>query len=303
MTVVGGTGFLGRRIVARLVEDGRRLRIAVRNPDRAQGLFPTEASRWVESVRTDVRDEDMVASALAGSRAVVNAVSAYVEKKGVTYRDVHERGAQNVAACAERLGVEALVHVSGIGADAASRSRYVRSRGRGEQLVRGAFGEATIVRPSAMFGPDDAFVNSLAAVGRATPVLPVFAGGTLVQPVSVDDVAEAIRRILDTDCVAGRTFELGGPKVYTFRTLVDLAASRGGRKPRVLPIPTGFARLAAWCLERLPEPPLTRGQVELLAHDNVVSRSAPGFGQLGIAPKALETFLYPNAAAVEHQNR
>src|SRR5918996_2022803 len=182
VSVFGGTGFLGRRLVRRLAAEGATLRVAVRSPDRARSVLGADLDR-VTALRADVRDPASVAAAVAGVDAVVNVVSAYVEKRGVTFESVHVQGARTLAQEAAAAGVARLVLVSGIGADPQSRSSYIRARGRGELVVRQAFPSATIVRPSAMFGPGDALFGALADIVRLLPVVPLIGGGTRLQPV------------------------------------------------------------------------------------------------------------------------
>jgi uncharacterized protein YbjT (DUF2867 family) len=216
--VFGGTGFLGRRIVRRLAARDAAVRVAVRHPDPARSVLSAAGLDRVTVVAADVRDEAAVAAAVAGTDAVVNAVSAYVEKGGVTFAAVHERGAETIAREARAAGTVRLVLVSGIGADPTSASPYIRARGRGEELVRQAFPGATIVRPSAMFGPGDALFGTLADIARLSPVLPLIGSGrTRLQPVYVEDVAEAIARIVFDPGTAGRIYEAAGPGVYTLR--------------------------------------------------------------------------------------
>ena len=194
----------------------------------------------------DVRDRAAVAGAVAGADAVVNAVSAYVETGGVTFEAVHEQGAETVAREAARAGVARFVLVSGIGANPESASAYIGSRGRGEQVVQEAFPGATIVRPSAMFGPGDALFGTLAHLARLLPVLPLIGGGhTRLQPVFVEDVAEAIARILADPSTAGRTYELAGPGVYTMRELVMIVLRIIGRRRALVSVPFAVAQLQA----------------------------------------------------------
>jgi uncharacterized protein YbjT (DUF2867 family) len=281
VTVFGGTGFLGRRLVRRLAAEGAAVRIAVRSPDLAHG-----------ELRADVRDQASVAAAVAGADAVVNAVSAYVEKGGVTFESVHVQGAKTLAQEAAAAGVARLVLVSGIGADAQSRSAYIRARGRGELVVSQAFPGATIVRPSAMFGPGDALFGTLADIVRRLPVVPLIGGGsTRLQPVYVEDVAEAIVRLLADPETAGRTYELAGPGVYTLRELVSFALRILDKRRLLVPVPFIVAEIQARLFEFLPRPPLTTGQVDLLRLDNLASGDLPGFRELGIRPKALEEIV------------
>jgi uncharacterized protein YbjT (DUF2867 family) len=281
VTVFGGTGFLGRRLVRRLAAEGAAVRIAVRSPDLARG-----------DLRADVRDQASVAAAVAGADAVVNAVSAYVEKGGVTFESVHVQGAKTLAQEAAAAGVARLVLVSGIGADAQSRSAYIRARGRGELVASQAFPGATIVRPSAMFGPGDALFGTLADIVRRLPAVPLIGGGsTRLQPVYVEDVAEAIVRLLADPESAGRTYELAGPGVYTLRELVSFALRILDKRRLLVPVPFIVAEIQARLFEFLPSPPLTTGQVDLLRLDNLASGDLPGFRELDIRPKALEEIV------------
>jgi NADH dehydrogenase len=255
--------------------------VAVRHPERVDAGAISARSGRVVPVSADVRDEASVASAIASAEAVVNVVSAYVEKAGVTYTAVHVQGAGNVAMACGRQGVKRLVHVSGIGADAASHAPYIRARGRGEQTVRQVFPATTIIRPSVMFAADDDFLRSLAAIIRSTPVIPLIAGGrTRLQPVHVCDVAEAIRRCADDTATSGKTYELGGPEAYTLREVIRMIAARLGRRPLLVPVPLLLARPMARLLELLPSAPLTVAQVDLLKNDNIPATKLNGTGEL-----------------------
>jgi len=289
--VLGGTGFLGRRLVRRLVAAGETVRVAVRHPEAAQSALGTEGLAGVTVLRADLGDEAAVAAAVAGADSVVNSVSAYVERGGATFERVHVTGAAMLARTAAAAGVGRVVLVSGIGADPQSTSPYIRARGRGEAAVREAFPGATIARPGAMFGPGDALFGAVADFARLMPVLPLIGGDTRLQPVYVEDVAEAIAGMLADPGAAGRIYELAGPGVYTLRELIDIALRLMGRRRLLLPVPLGPAALLARWLELLPSPPLTSGQVDLLRADNVASGTLPGFRELGIAPKAVEDIV------------
>jgi NADH dehydrogenase len=290
--VFGGTGFLGRRLVRRLAGEGATLRIAVRSPDRAPHvLSPADLDR-ATLLRADVHDPASVAAAVAGAGAVVNAVSAYVEKPGATFESVHEQGARTLAQEAAAAGVARFVLVSGIGADPESRSPYIRARGRGELAVRQAFPGATIVRPSAMFGPGDALFGALADIVRLLPVVPLIGGGrTRMQPVHVNDVAEGIARMLAEPASVGQTYELTGPHVYTLRELVGFALRFMDKRRLLLPVPFAVAKVQERLFELLPRPPLTTGQVDLLRVDNLASGTLPGFRDLDIRPQAIEDIV------------
>ena len=292
VSVFGGAGFLGRCLVQRLVSEGSTVRVAVRHADRARSALRSAGLDRVSVFAADVRDQATVGAALAGADAVVDAVSAYVETGGVTFEAVHEEGANTLAREAVAAGVVRFVLVSGIGADPESDSPYIRARGRGERVVQQAFPAATIVRPSAMFGPGDALFGTVAHLARLLPVLPLIGGGrTRLQPVFVEDVAEAIARILADPGTAGQTYELAGPKVYTLRELFEITLSLMGIRRLLVPVPFAVAEVQARLFEFLPNPPLTSGQVDLLKADNVASRDLPGLRELNILPKAIEAIV------------
>src|ERR1700704_6068285 len=220
VTVFGGTGFLGRRVVRHLRKRDFSVRIASRHPDRCHRLFGLDDPQ-LQSVEANIQDERSVADALAGAYGVVNAVSLYVEHGEETFHSVHVESALRIAAQARRAGVERFVHISGIGADAASQSRYIRKRGEGELVVRAAFRDAIVIRPAVMFGPDDAFLTTMLALLRRLPIYPMFGRGrTRLQPAYVEDVAEAIARALQRTQTHAITFECGGPRVYSYEELL-----------------------------------------------------------------------------------
>jgi uncharacterized protein YbjT (DUF2867 family) len=278
VAVFGGTGFLGRRVVRHLRKREFSVRIASRHPDRGHRLFGLDDPQ-LQSVEANIQDERSVADALAGAYGVVNAVSLYVE---------HGR----VAAQAHRAGVERLAHVSGIGADAASPSLYIRKRGEGELAVRAAFADALLIRPAVMFGPDDSFLSTILKLLGRLPIYPMFGRGlTRLQPAYVEDVAEAIARALQRTEMHAITFECGGPRVYSYEELLKAVAHEASLKPMLIPIPFVAWRALAWFAEMLPSPPVTRNQVELMQVDNVSSPEMRGFGELGISPHSVEEIL------------
>jgi NADH dehydrogenase len=300
VVVFGGAGFLGRRLVHHLTAAGMTVRVAVRHPDPARIALRAMGFDRVTVVPADVRDQASVAAAIAGADAVVNTVSAYVEKSVVTFEAVHVQGADTVAREAVAAGVARLVLVSGIGADPDSSSPYIRARGRGELMVQQAFPGATIVRPGAMFGPGDALFSTLAELARLLPALPLIGGGhTRLQPVFVEDVAEAVARILTDPATVGRIYELAGPGVYTLRELVTMTLHLMGKWRLLIPVPFAVAEIQARLFELLPNPPLTTGQVDLLKADNVASGTLPGLQELKIQPKTVEevvpTYIGPRA--------
>ena len=285
--VFGGTGFLGRRIVRRLRAHGHSVRVASRHPARSRSLFANEDR--IELLRADVEDEQSVAAALADTHGAVNAVSLYVERGGRTFRSVHVRAAERLAAQARRAGVRHFAHVSGIGADARSDSPYIRSRGEGVLAVQAAFPGAKIVRPAVMFGPDDAFLTTTVKLLKTLPMFPLFGDGrTRLQPVSVEDVSEAVVRAFAHDAAV---YELGGPRIYEYEDLLRTIARRAGVRPVLVPVLFPLWHALGRLAELLPSPPLTRSQVELMRSDTVVSPDMPGLAALGISPQPLEEVL------------
>jgi uncharacterized protein YbjT (DUF2867 family) len=289
VTVFGGTGFLGRSVVAHLAAAGAEVRIAVRHPE--AGIAPAGVA-GAARVAADVRDAGSVARAVADADWVVNAVALYRESRGETFQAVHVEGARTVAAAAARGAAEALVHISGIGADLASESSYVRARAAGEIAVLEAFSQATILRPSVLFGPGDSFFASLAPIARLLPVFPLFGDGrTRLQPVYVADVAAAVLRALSRPEARGRIYELGGRHSYSYRELIALVMRQIGIRRPLVPLPFAVWEAQALLLSPLPSPPLTRDQIALMRKDNVADPALPGFAELGLAPAAVEEIL------------
>jgi uncharacterized protein YbjT (DUF2867 family) len=287
VTVFGGTGFLGRHVVRQLCEHGFAVRVASRHPDRGRPV-PASGGSAVP-IAADIHDERSAAAALAGAMGAVNAVSLYVERGRDSFHAVHVEAARRVARLARDAGVERLVHVSGMRADAASRSRYISKRGEGEQAVRAAFADAVLVRPAVMFGADDAFVTTLMKLLRRLPIYPLFGRGrTQLQPVAVEDVAEAIARLVRRHSAFPKLVECAGPRVYSYEALLRCVASEIGVRPVLVPMPFAAWRALARVAELLPRPPVTRNQVELMEIDTLPAAQAAGLADLGIAPRPIE---------------
>lgn len=288
ITVFGGTGFLGRHVVQELFDAGHAVRIAARRPALPEWAEPGDP---LEPVSTDIRSESDVSQALEGASGVVNAVSLYVERRQLTFDQVHVEGAGRLARLAQAYGVQTFIQLSGIGASSSSRSRYVRARGRGEAAVIDAYPKAVILRPSVMFGPDDAFLSRLAGLTRL-PVIPLFGHGeTNLQPVHVVDVARAIVRLLGAAPPARRLFELGGLDILRYREVLELIMAHLERERALLPVPFPLWHLAALLAAPLPGPPLTRDQVYMMAEDNTVSEGVGTFADLDILPRSLRDAL------------
>jgi len=288
ITVFGGTGYLGRSLVRHLALAGRPVRVAARHPARP-AIHGSSAEIGLQAA--DIRNDASVAEAVRGAGGVVNAVGLYIESGEATFEDVHVDGAARVARYARHVGAR-LVHVSGIGADPASRSRYIAARGRGEAAVRTEYPETIIVRPSVLFGPGDAFLSMLELASRFSPVVPLFGrGDTRMQPVHVDDVAAAITRLLTPPFPADRLFELGGGAIHTYREIIALVLDHLGRRRALAPVPFTAWKILARPAGILPNAPLTIDQVQLMESDNVVGEGVATFSELGIEPRTLDDAL------------
>lgn len=298
VTVFGGSGFIGRYVVRQLAKDGWVIRVAVRDPKRAQFLKPLGHVGQIVPMATRLQDADSVARAVEGVDAVVNLVGILFESGTQTFEAVHHQGAKRIAEAAKAAGVGQLVQISAIGASAKAASEYARTKAAGEQAVRKAIGDAVILRPSIVFGPEDGFFNRFAAMARISPALPLIGGGeTKFQPVYVTDVADAVAVALVRPEARGQTYELGGPKVYSFKELMQLLLKAIGRRRLLLPLPFPLARLQASVFELvtlLPfpvAPALTRDQVTQLESDNVVGSKAKTLADLGIEPHSVEVII------------
>jgi uncharacterized protein YbjT (DUF2867 family) len=287
ITVFGGTGFIGRHLVAVLLRSGATVRVAVRHPGRVK--MAAEPAKAPEIVQADILEDTSVGSAIAGADAVFNLVGILTETTTQTYRAIHVEGARRVALAAQRHGVTRLIHISALGASPISPAVSDRTKAEGEQAIREAFPQATIVRPSLTFGEDDHFFSRFATMIRSSPVLPLIGGGTTrFQPVFVGDVTAGLLELLKRSETAGKTYEFGGTQVYSFKALLELLLSALNRQRILLPIPFALAEMQAGLLELLPNPPLTRDQVRLLKTDKVVSGMEPTLGDLGVRPRPLE---------------
>lgn len=308
-TVFGGSGFIGRHIVQRLAAQGWRVRVAVRQPEAAHFLKPLGDVGQVVPVFADITSDASVRAAVEGAELVINAVGILFERRKSSFNAIHTEGAGRIAAAATAAGVAALVHISALGSQANSPSAYARSKAAGEAAVLAGFPTATILRPSVVFGPEDDFFNRFAAMSGVLPALPVFvsdgfrcfqggvgcrlfgSGGPKMQPVYVGDVADAVLAAAASADHAGKTYELGGPRTYSLKQLIELVLTATGRRRLLVPIPLGIARLQATFLQFLPKPPLTPDQVKLLSVDNVVSAGALGLSDLGLRPTAAEAII------------
>jgi len=297
VTVFGGSGFLGRYITQRMARAGWRVRVAVRRPDEAYFVRPYGVVGQVEPIQANIRDEASTRRAIAGADAVINCIGILAEAGPQTFGALMDEGAGRVARIAAEEGVRRLVQVSAIGADADSESGYAAAKGRGEAAVRAAFPDAVILRPSILFGTEDAFFNRFAAMARLSPVLPLVGAATRFQPVYVDDVAAAAVGAVQDGAAPG-VYELGGPEVATFGELMQRMLRLIRRRRMIVAMPGWLARLVGRGSDLvsgvsggLLAGPLTLDQTRQLAHDNVVATGSRGLGDLGVEPTPMEAVL------------
>lgn len=297
VTIFGGSGFVGRYIARRMAQEGWRVRVACRRPNEAIFVRPYGVVGQVEPVFANIRDDDSVRAVLKGADAVVNCVGTFDKSGKNNFDAVQAEGAGRIARVAAELGVTRMVHLSAIGADAESGSLYAQSKGRGEAAVLAHMPAAVILRPSVIFGPEDAFFNRFASMTRLSPVLPVVGGDTRFQTVYVDDVARAAVMGV-TGAAAPGVYELGGPDVDSFRDLMRCMLRVIRRRRAIVNIPFWLAAPLGAVMDLvqtvtlgLVPAQITRDQVRTLRHDNVVAEGAKGFADLGIQPTALEAVL------------
>ena len=286
-TVFGGAGFIGRQVVQRLAREDWVVRVATRDPMGGRGMHTMGRVGQIAALAADVTDEAGVARAVEGASVVVNCVGILHGR----FDAVQGEGPARIGRLSAAAGVERVVHISAIGADAASQSAYARSKAAGEAGLLAAFPRATILRPSIVFGEGDAFFNRFAQLGSILPFMPVICGDTKFQPVHVNDVAAAVMAALHDPATEGRTYELGGPRAWSFRELLAFIVAQIQRNRRLVEIPLGMAQMQARFAELLPNPPLTRDQLILLQRDNVVSPAALTLADLGIQPAAVEALV------------
>jgi uncharacterized protein YbjT (DUF2867 family) len=289
VTVIGGTGFIGRYVVQELVKSGYNVQVISRKAHRGANLQPLGYQNKVIYRRGDITNPRTMQEYLAGSFAVINLVGILFEKRKQRFSAIHAQCPERLAKVSKEMGVQHFVHISALGADKAVQSVYARSKGTGEKAVMAAFPLATIFRPSVVFGAEDNFFNQFACMSRFSPFLPLIGGGkTLFQPAYVVDVAKAIVASLSRKETQGKIYELGGSSTYSFRELMEFVVKTTGNKARLLTIPFPLAKMIGFLGEWMPRPILTRDQVKLLQHDNLVQPERDGFTALTIKPTALE---------------
>ena len=289
VTVFGGSGFVGRQVVRALARAGYRVRVAVRRPHLAHDLKLAGDVGQIQIVQANIRNPASVARALEGASAAVNLVGVLYENGRQKFMSLHAMGARNIAEAARAAGIARMVQVSSIGASETSASKYARTKAEGEAAVRELLPQATILRPSIIFGPGDSFFNRFASMAVLSPALPLIGGGhTRFQPVFVGDVARAVAKAVSDPACAGQTYELGGPAILTFRELMELVLEETQRRRFLLPLPFGPAGLIAKAGDLVAAtpvpPPLTTDQLTQLKVDNVADPALPGLEALGVRP-------------------
>ena len=298
--VTGGSGFVGTQAVRYLAKAGWRIRVAVRNPNLAYKMRLLGDVGQIDVVQANIRNQPSIERALDGATASLNLAGILRETGRQGFQAIHVMGAKNVAEAAWGMGVRRIVQISALGADPAGPSKYARTKAEGEAAVREIYPDAAIVRPGIVFGNGDSFFNKFASMAQLSPALPLIGGGqTRFQPVFVGDVGRALARVVTDDTSVGKTFELGGPGVFTFRELMEKMLAETQQRRLLLPVPWPAARALGRIADlgaALIPPPVTADQVESLRVDNVVSGQHPGLEALGIQPTTLEavlpTYLY-----------
>jgi uncharacterized protein YbjT (DUF2867 family) len=286
VTVFGGSGFLGRYVCQALLAAGARLRVTGQSTTSGLHIKPLGNLGQVQLLAADVRKPASVARAADGADMVVNLVGSFADMDAVQHI-----GARNVATAAKKAKCSALVHISAIGSDPDSAARYGRSKAAGEAAVKAAFPSAVILRPSIIFGREDAFINRFAGMISMLPVIPIIGGNTQFQPVFVGDVAKAITAALGDASQAGKTYDIGGPQILSMRALNEWIAKATGHAPLFVDVPDFAAKALAVCTGWLPGAPITDDQFKMLGTDNVVGE-ADGLRTMGIAPTPLDAVAH-----------
>ena len=296
VTLIGGSGFIGRHIVRALAREGYRVRVACRRPDLAGHLQPLGNLGQIQMIQANIRYPESLEAACRDSFAVINLVGLLANSGAQTFDACHVDGAEACARAAKSAGAEVFVQMSAIGADLESAANYAETKAEGEQRAAGHFPGATILRPSIVFGPEDGFFNKFAAMARFSPALPLIGWGvTRFQPVFVGDVAKAVTAILASKDKQGKIYELGGPEVFSFKQLLEYVLETTHRSRLLVPVPFAIAKIKAMFLQLIPGAPLTVDQVRLLEQDNVVSEEAGSESRtlqgLGIEPEGIEAIV------------
>lgn len=291
VTIFGGTGFIGRYVVALLAKQGWNIRVVLRRQDRGLFLKPMGSLGQIQLLVADIHKPEMLAAALQGSVAAINLLGILRQRGRQTFKRIHIQAAENIARSAAASGVRHLIHISAIGANDQSTSQYARTKAMGEKQVRHHFPQAVILRPSVVFGPEDSFFNRFARLARYSLVLPIICPKTKFQPIFVQDVAQAIIKCLEQPQTEGHIYELGGPKIYTFQDIWNYTLKVVGRSRFLIRLPMILAKPMTWLTGWMPGSPLTLDQLRLLEMDNLVSKQSLSLSDLGIVATNLEKIV------------
>lgn len=292
VTIFGGSGFLGGYVVRRLAKSGVRIKIVSLNTEYGEKLKTAGCVGQICAVYGNIKDPESIKKAVQGSDIVINLVGILFSKRKGGFMTIHSQGAEYIAKAAKEAGARSLVHISALSVDKGSGSLYARSKRMGEEAVLAAFPEATILRPSIIFGQEDNFINLFARLACISPFLPLIGGGkTRFQPVYVDDVAKAILASITLESARGKIIQLGGPKIYSFREIIEFILKSIGKKRILVTWPFALARINAMFLEMFPNPVITPDQIKLLKVDNIVDDKAFKFKDLGIEPNSMEVVM------------
>jgi uncharacterized protein YbjT (DUF2867 family) len=292
ITIFGGTGFLGRVVVQKLARLGATIQVITRNPHKALFLKPMGEVGQIKLLPINFFQEGQIQKALKGSEFCINLIGILYEKKNHTFEFIHHQLPKMIAQSCISENISRFIHISALGASASSKARYAMTKEKGEKAIKKAFRQATIFRPSLMFGPDDNFFNRFGALAASSPCILIFGQGkTKFQPIYVGDVADAIVYVLQNSESQGKIYELGGPKIYTFRELIEKILQYTNRHRFILSIPYAWGKMIGSVLQYLPSPILTLDQVKLLQSDSIVSAHAITLAQLGLTPKSLEAIV------------
>lgn len=290
ITIFGGSGFIGRHLTGKLAERGYQIRLAGRDTEKAAQLITQGDVGQIAGVQANIRNVPSIERAVAGANIVINLVGLLYEGGAQKFEAVHAKGAGDVATAAKAAGAKQMIHMSALGADEKSESAYARTKAKGESLVSEAFEGATILRPSVIFGTDDDFTNKFGQMSTIAPALPLGDGGkNLMQPVWIEDLVDAIVKIIETPTLQGKVYELGGPKAFSMADIIGVINGVTGRMMPVVPVPYGLMGAMGFFMSLAPgKPALTADQVKLTKLDNVVSGNEAGFADLGIEPKPFQ---------------
>jgi len=292
ITIFGGTGFLGRYVVKELAKLGYKINILSRYPEDSLYLKTAASVGQIKFFRGNIFDDKLIEKLIKESDAVINLVGVLYEKKRGDFVKYHSQFPEYVAKLAAKYKIKKLIHVSALGVDKNVIAKYALSKFQGEELIKSNFKNAVILRPSVVFGAEDNFMNKFAKMACFSPFLPLIMGGsTKFQPVYVNDIALSVKKIIQTDDIKDKTYELAGPDILDFKKLLELCLLYSGKKRLFINLPRKIALFLAWFLEKLPNPQLTRDQVKMLANDNVTNQGALTFFDLQIQPKNIEEIL------------